>query len=122
MSHYCNKLTNICTNTRKPDSNKFPPISDIISPNNYCASGYITDVSATSITWSVEQTSPGTFHGYYNFIGNQFNVGINLNYPNEWIILKCTRTNACGSFSHSYRFYAGNNSCLAPLSHCAVFP
>ena len=117
MSHYCNKLTNICTNTRKPDSNKFPPISDVISPNNYCAGGYITDVSATSITWNGEQTSPVTFHGYYNFIGNQFNVGINLNYPNEWIILKCTRTNACGSFSHSYRFYAGNNSCLAPSSN-----
>ena len=61
MSHYCNKLTNICTNTRKPDSNKFPPISDVISPNNYCAGGYITDVSATLITLSGEKNEPWNF-------------------------------------------------------------
>lgn len=122
MSNYCNKLTYICTNSNKSGIKEEPPVTNIISPNNYCASGYITDASATSITWSVEQKSPGTFHGYYNFNGNQFNVGINVNYPNEWIILKCTRTNACGSFSHSYKFYANNYPCLAPPSHCAVFP
>lgn len=122
MSNYCNKLTYICTNSNKGGIKEETPVNNIISPNNYCASGYITDASATSITWSVEQKSPGTFHGYYNFNGNQFSVGINVNYPNEWIILKCTRTNACGSFSHSYKFYANNYPCLAPASHCAVFP
>ncbi len=123
MSNYCNKLTYICSTSNKGFiKDSLLTLSNKISPNNYCATGYVTDATATSITWSVEQTSPGTFHGYYNFNGNQFSVGINVNYPNEWIILKCTRTNACGSFSHNYRFYAGNNSCLAPTSHCAVFP
>lgn len=122
MSNYCNKLTYICTNSSKGKSIGDSTVANIISPNNYCATGYITDASATSIIWSVVQKSPGTFHGYYSFSGNQFSVGINVNYPNEWIILKCTTTNDCGTFSHNYKFYANNSFCSAPTEHCDVFP
>lgn len=117
MSNYCNKLTFVCSSSARggalPDDIIVGSLS--ISPYNYCASGYITDANATSITWSMVQRSPGTFHGYYNFTGNQFNVGINLNYPLEWVVLRCTRTNECGSATSDYRFYAGNGICIGEI-------
>jgi hypothetical protein len=99
----CNQITEICgPNLQKGGT------SSVISPYSYCARGYATDPNAITITWSVFQKSPGTFHGSYSFTGNQFEVSINLNYPNEWIILKCTSTNSCGSASRNYRFTALN--------------
>lgn len=113
MSNYCNRLTNLCSSalrtTGSADGQLVGPMS--VSPYNYCATGYITDATATSITWSLLQKSSGTFHGYYQFAGNQFSVGINANYPNEWVVLRCTRTNACGSSVNDYKFYA-NSTCV----------
>ena len=103
MSNYCNLITSICTpngfaKTADPEPN-------VISPNSYCASGYITDPTANTIIWSMSQTSSGTFHGSYSFNANQFEVKINANYPNEWVILMCTRTNECGPAYSFYKFY-----------------
>lgn len=114
MSEFCNKLTYVCEGYNKNISENIKNNeSNIFSPNSYCASGYITDPTATSITWSVAQTSSGSFHGYYIFNGNQFQVGINANYTSDWIILKCTRSNACGSSDSYYKFYV-TGQCVCP--------
>lgn len=118
MNSYCNKLTYTCTPSSLKGSNPDP---NIISPNSYCATGYITDPTATSITWSILQTSPGTFHGSTSFTNNQFSVNINQNYPNDWIILRCTRTNGCGSATDDYKFYAAGY-CYAPPGYCQTHP
>lgn len=120
MSEFCNKLTYLCTNNFNDVEKSGTISSNILSPNNYCASGYITDPTATSITWCVAQTSSGSFHGYYNFIGNQFQVGINANYTSEWVILKCTRSNDCGSSDSYYKFYV-TGQCVCPgLPYCEI--
>ncbi len=121
MSTYCNKLTYVCSTNNQLSNKGVNPGSNILSPYSYCASGYITDPTANSITWSVLQTSTGTFHGTYSFSDNQFNVGINLNYTSEWIILRCTRTNACGSAYNDYKFYA-TGWCFASPEHCQLYP
>lgn len=121
MSSYCNKLTAICGPNNPLASKSENPDPNFVSPNSFCASGYITDPTVNSITWSVLQTSPGTFHGSYSFTGNQFNVSINANYQNEWIILRCTRTNSCGSAFTDYRFYA-NGSCFPSPTYCQLYP
>ena len=114
MSNYCNKLTTICSGSARGGdiTNDIIIQPMVISPYNYCAIGYIIDNNATTITWSMVQKSPGTFHGYYNFSGNSFNVGINVNYPTEWVVLRCTRTNECGSAYSDYKFYAENTVCV----------
>ncbi len=106
MSNYCNLITGSCGPSNPLDGKSDNPDNNFVSPYSYCASGYITDPTANSITWNIYQTSSGTFHGSTNFIGNQFDVSINANYPNEWIVLMCTRTNACGSSYNFYKFYA----------------
>lgn len=121
MSSYCNLITGTCGPNNLAGAKTGSPNPNIISPYSYCASGYITDATSSSITWSVYQTNAGTFHGFYSFNANQFEVSINANYVNEWIVLKCTRTNGCGSADSYYKFYAvqpPGGSCGNPPPSC----
>lgn len=92
---------------------------NFVSLDYYCASGYITDATANTITWDVAQQS-AVFHGSYIFTGNQFQVFVNANYTSEWVILRCTRTNDCGSAYSYYKFYV-NGGCVCPgLPYCEI--
>jgi len=104
MNSYCNKLTYVCGANGSASTKGGGPDPNIFSLYSYCASGYITDPTVNSITWSVYQQSP-VFHGSCIFTGNQFNVAINTNYPNDWVILRCTRTNSCGAAYDDYKFF-----------------
>ena len=119
MSNFCNRLTYLCTNSNASITKGGDIEPNFVSPNNYCASGYITDPTVNSITWSVAQQSP-VFHGSYIFTGNQFQVFINANYTSEWVILRCTRTNSCGSAYSYYKFYV-DGGCVCPgLPYCEL--
>lgn len=119
MSKFCNRLTYLCTNSNASFTKGGDIEPNFVSPNNYCASGYITDPTVNSITWSVAQQNP-VFHGSYIFTGNQFQVFINANYTSEWVILKCTRTNSCGSAYSYYKFYV-DGGCVCPgLPYCEL--
>ena len=119
MSEFCNHLTYLCTNGNAPVKKAGDTDPNVVSLNYYCASGYITDPTANTITWDVAQQSP-VFHGYYVFTGNQFQVAVNANYTSEWVILRCTRTNTCGSDYSYYKFYV-NSGCICPgLPYCEL--
>ncbi|MEO7445231.1 MAG: S8 family serine peptidase [Ferruginibacter sp.] len=68
---------------------------------DYYANAYVNDPTATSITWSYVSSSGYTS---WNANGNQLEVTVNTNSPNGWIRMKCTTTNACGSYGWDFWF------------------
>jgi hypothetical protein len=70
---------------------------------NFCATGYVTDVTATSFAWS-KVAGSGTHISWSGF-GSNFSVEINANFKNEWITLRCAAINSCGSAYRDYKFY-----------------
>ena len=93
----CNKIVEIaCTGKGAGDN--------FISPCSYVASGYVTDNSATSITWSKVGGPANSHFGWFSN-QNNFSVYCPINYPNDWITLRCTAANSCGSGYRDYTFY-----------------
>jgi hypothetical protein len=106
----CNQIVQDCgyINSANKKVNSIDP--NIVSEKyNFCATGYVTDPIAASFSWS-KVAGVGT-HISWNGFGSNFNVEINANFQNEWITLRCTATNPCGSAYRDYKFFvnASNN-------------
>lgn len=100
----CNQIVQDCgyVNPANKKVNSIEP--NIVSQKyNFCATGYITDVTATNFSWS-KVAGSGT-HISWNGFGGNFNVEVNANFKNEWITLRCTSINPCGSAYRDYKFF-----------------
>jgi uncharacterized repeat protein (TIGR01451 family) len=77
------------------------------------ASGYITNPTATSITWSVLGGCgyPVTWTGGQNSFNVEFNMLTSFSNLDAYIILRCTFSNSCGSVYKDYAFYLNNPIC-----------
>lgn len=101
----CNKITEIvCPPAIAKSSNINGGEANIIDPCAYFTSGYVNDATATSITWSKVGSSVNS-HFIWSASGSRFNVSCPTNYPNDWIKLRCTTSNSCGSGFRDYSFY-----------------
>jgi|GEM_PF-5311366 len=101
----CNILTQIrCANS--PSGANNPSLCE------YYANAWVEDPTATSIVWSYVSSS-----GYTGWTanGNQVEVTINTNSPNAWIRLKCTTSNACGSYNWDFWFTHQGSTASCPV-------
>lgn len=78
----------------------------------YYANAWVEDPTATSIIWSYVSSS-----GYAGWTSNGPNVEvtINSNSPNGWIRLRCTTSNACGSYAWDFWFTPQGSTASCPV-------
>ncbi len=100
----CALLTQIrCTN------------SNVLSQCEYYATAWLVDPNASTITWSYVSSSGYTFWAPKGPKGDSVEVVINYNSPNGWLRLKCTTTNACGSYNWDFWFTPQGSNANCPV-------
>jgi hypothetical protein len=102
--------------TYMEDCNK---IVEITGGKFYTASGYVNDQVAGTYSWSKVGNSPGN-HFTWGSSGNTFNVMVKTIYQGEYIILRCTVTNSCGTGYRDYKFTTATVGCPVIIDRTAA--
>ena len=90
--------------------------SNVLSLCEYYATAWVVDPMATSsITWSYVSSSGYTSWAPKGPKGDSVEVVINYNSPNGWLRLKCTTTNACGSYDWDFWFTPQGSTASCPV-------